>query len=64
MARWADTSFRQALSLGNGSIIPLLSRTVGNVLIAVVLYTLVSGTIKTVKATREEFRQGRGDVSP
>lgn len=58
----ADTSFRQALSLGNGSILPLLSRTVGNILIVVVIYTLVSGTIKTIKATKKEImnREGRG----
>lgn len=51
----ADTSFRQALTQGNGSVIPLLSRWMGNILIAVVLYTLISGVIKTVKATRAEL---------
>ena len=51
----ADTSFRQALTQGNGSIIPLLSRWMGDILIAVVLYTLVSGVIKTVKATKAEL---------
>lgn len=51
----ADTSFRMALSQGNGSIIPLLSRWMGNILIAVVLYTLVSGVIKTAKTTKKEL---------
>ena len=52
----ADTSFRQALSLGNGSIIPLLSRTVGDILIVVVIFTLVSGAIKTIKATKRDIK--------
>lgn len=52
----ADTSFRMALSLGNGSILPLLSRTVGDILIAVVVITLISGALKTIKATKKEIR--------
>ncbi len=60
----ADTSFRQALSLGGGSIIPLLSRTVGNILIAVVAYTLISGAIKTYKATRAEIREKKQSAEP
>jgi len=59
----ADTSFRQALSLGNGSIIPLLSRTVGDILIAVVVMTLISGALKTIKATKEEIRRKNEEVS-
>ena len=51
----ADTSFRQALTQGNGSIVPLLSRWMGDILIVVVLYTLISGVIKTVKSTRAEL---------
>lgn len=51
----ADTSFRQALSQGNGSLLPMLSRWMGDILIVVVLYTLVSGIVKTVKATKKEI---------
>ena len=51
----ADTCFRQALTQGNGSIIPLFSRWMGDILIVVVLYTLISGVIKTVKATKAEL---------
>ncbi len=52
----ADTSFRQALSLGNGSIIPLLSRTVGDILIVVVIFTLISGALKTIKAVKKDIK--------
>ena len=52
----ADTNFRQALTQGNGSIIPLLSRWLGDILIAVVLYSLISGAIKTIKSTKDELR--------
>ncbi len=58
----ADTSFRQALSLGNGSIIPLLSRTVGDVLIVVVVLTLISGALKTIKATKQEIKNKNNPV--
>lgn len=53
----ADTSFRQALTQGGGSVVALLSRWMGNILIVVVLYTLVSGVIKTVKATKQELKE-------
>lgn len=53
----ADTSFRQALTQGGGSVVSLLSRWTGNILIVVVVYTLVSGVIKTVKATKQELKQ-------
>ena len=53
----ADTCFRQALTQGNGSIIPLFSRWMGDILIVVVLYTLISGVIKTVKATKAELNE-------
>ena len=49
----ADTSFRQALT--QGTMIDLLSRPMGAILIVVVLYSLVSGAIKTVKSTKEEL---------
>lgn len=51
----ADASFRRALTLGKGSLIPLLSRPLGLILMAVVAYSLISGAIKTVKFTREEL---------
>lgn len=53
----ADTSFRQALTQGGGSVVTLLSRWMGNILIVVVIYTLVSGVIKTVKATKQELKE-------
>lgn len=53
----ADTSFRQALTQGGGSVVALLSRWMGNILIVVVIYTLVSGVIKTVKATKQELKE-------
>ena len=51
----ADTSFRQALTQSNGSLIPLLSRGMGLVLLAVVGYTLISGVIKTVKDVKRQL---------
>ena len=51
----ADTSFRQALTQGKGSILPLLKRPIGDILIAVVLYSLISGAIKTIRATRQQL---------
>lgn len=55
----ADSSFRMALTQGKGSIIPLLSRPLGDILIVVVLYSLISGAIKTVKTTKAELA-GKG----
>jgi len=49
----ADTSFRQALT--QGTMIDLLTRPMGAILIVVVLYSLISGTIKTIKSTKEEL---------
>ncbi len=49
----ADTSFRQALT--QGTMIDLLTRPMGAILIVVVLYSLISGAIKTVKSTKEEL---------
>ena len=51
----ADTSFRQALTQSNGSLIPLLSRGMGLVLLAVVAYTLISGVIKTTKDVKRQL---------
>ena len=47
----ADINFRQSLTM-SGSV---LTRVVGDILIVVVLYSLISGTIKTVKSAREEL---------
>ncbi len=52
----ADVSFRQALTQGNGSIIPLLARPMGLVLLAVVAYTLISGVLKTAKDVKRQLR--------
>lgn len=52
----ADTSFRQALTQGNGSLLPLLTRPMGIVLMAVVAYTLISGIIKTTKDVKRQLR--------
>ena len=47
----ADINFRQSLTM-SGSV---LTRVVGDILIVVVLYSLISGTIKTVKSAKEEL---------
>ena len=47
----ADINFRQSLTM-SGSV---LTRVVGDILIVVVLYSLISGAIKTVKSAREEL---------
>ena len=47
----ADTNFRQSLTMG-GSV---LTRVVGDILLVVVLYSLISGTIKTIKSAREDL---------
>ena len=48
----ADINFRQSLTM-KGSV---LTRVVGDILIIVVLYSLISGAIKTVKSAREELQ--------
>ena len=51
----ADINFRQSLTMrGN-----VLTRVVGDILIVVVLYSLISGGIKTVKGVKEELRGAR-----
>ena len=51
LGKTADTNFRQSLTM-SGSV---LTRVVGDILLVVVLYSLVSGTIKTVKSAKEEL---------
>ncbi len=55
----ADESFRMALTQGGGSVIPLLSRWMGDILIVVVLYTFISGARKTVRETRAQLKAGK-----
>lgn len=47
----ADINFRQSLTM-SGSV---LTRVVGDILLVVVLYSLVSGTLKTIHSTREQL---------
>ena len=51
----ADTNFRQSLTMGGN----VLTRLVGDILLAVVLYSLVSGIMKTVKGAKEELAAGK-----
>ncbi len=55
----ADTNFRQAMTQGNFA--SLLVRPAGIVLLIVVIYSLVSGIIKTVKASRGEMKSPLAD---
>ncbi len=48
----ADINFRQSLTMSGN----VLTRVVGDILIIVVLYSLVSGAIKTIKSTKEELK--------
>ena len=47
----ADTNFRQSLTMG-GSV---LTRLVGDILLVVVLYSLISGALKTIKSAKAEL---------
>ena len=51
----ADINFRQSLTMSGN----VLTRVVGDILIVVVLYSLISGGIKTVKGVKEELRGAR-----
>jgi len=51
----ADTNFRQSLTMG-GSV---FTRVVGDILLIVVLYSLVSGALKTIKSARAELARGK-----
>jgi len=48
----ADINFRQSLTMSGH----VLTRVVGDILIVVVLYSLISGAIKTVKSAKEELQ--------
>ena len=50
----ADTNFRQSLTMGGN----VLTRVVGDILLAVVAYSLISGVLKTVKGAKEELTAG------
>ena len=48
----ADINFRQSLTMSGN----VMTRLVGDILIVVVLYSLISGTIKTVKSAKAELK--------
>ena len=50
----ADTNFRQSLTMGGN----VLTRVVGDILLAVVLYSLISGALKTIKSAKEDLAAG------
>ena len=53
----ADINFRQSLTMkGN-----VLTRVVGDILLVVVLYSLISGTIKTVKGVKADLAGGNAE---
>ena len=52
----ADTNFRQSLTMG-GSV---LTRVVGDILLVVVIYSLISGAIKTVRSAKAELAGDKG----
>lgn len=47
----ADTNFRQSLTMGGN----VFTRVVGDILLVVVLYSLISGAIKTIKSAKAEL---------
>lgn len=51
LGKSADTNFRQSLTMGGN----VLTRVVGDILLVVVLYSLISGVLKTVKSAKEEL---------
>ena len=55
LGRTADTNFRQSLTMGGN----VFTRLVGDILLVVVLYSLISGTIKTIKSAKEELASGK-----
>ncbi len=54
LGKSADTNFRQSLTMGGN----VLTRVVGDILLVVVLYSLVSGVIKTVKSAKADLASG------
>ncbi len=55
LGKSADTNFRQSLTMGGN----VLTRVVGDILLVVVLYSLVSGVIKTVKSAKADLASGK-----
>ena len=54
----ADINFRQSLTMkGN-----VLTRAVGDILLIVVLYSLISGTIKTIKGVKADLAGGKKEI--
>ena len=49
----ADLNFRQALMMGQGSLVPLLGRPVGILLMVVILFILITGFTKSFKKKEE-----------
>ena len=49
----ADTNFRQSLSMSGN----VFTRVVGDILVAVVLYSLISGAVKTIRSAKEELKE-------
>ncbi len=55
LGKSADTNFRQSLTMGGN----VLTRVVGDILLVVVLYSLVSGVIKTIKSAKADLASGK-----
>ncbi|MBQ3270235.1 MAG: tripartite tricarboxylate transporter permease [Clostridia bacterium] len=55
LGKSADTNFRQSLTMGGN----MLTRVVGDILLVVVLYSLVSGVIKTIKSAKADLASGK-----
>ena len=55
LGKTADTNFRQSLTMGGN----VLTRVVGDILLAVVLYSLISGAIKTIKGVKADLGGGK-----
>ncbi len=53
----ADISFRQALMQSRGSLLPLLPRPIGAILLIAIIFIAVSGIRRAVEHTREERKR-------
>ena len=51
----ADTNFRQSLTMGGNP----LTRMVGDILLIVVLYSLISGTLKTIRSAKADLDKSK-----
>ena len=60
----ADTYFRQALTQVQGNLFMMLKRPIGDILLVVVLYTLISGIRKSIKgsATNDAIAQSEAEI--